>query len=241
MAAGRFPPPQGACLFVPSSFLPGGELANFQLTKEEFVDANMGALVTVCDGLTPEEFKANCDCAQLEDSCLSDPFLQPVTSCVSYLACRNKGSLGQRFSANLNNNDRDMDGNVTAAEVYIDLTTNYDADGDDCVTQGDFVAAFQRLYNFSEGYSLGRFPPSNDACLFVPSLFLPGGAASGFIESSADFVEDNMAALVRVCDGLSAEEFAANCDCAQLRAACTDDVILKDTPSCAAYLFSLTA
>ena len=51
MAAGRFPPvPAGSCLFKPSDFLPTGQRATFVLTSDQFVDDNVGALITVCEG-----------------------------------------------------------------------------------------------------------------------------------------------------------------------------------------------
>jgi len=237
-AAGRFPPTNNTsdCLFVPSSFAPGGDHVDTVFPAGAFIDQNMGPLIQVCRSLSSEESADNCDCAQLDDSCRNDPYFQAVPSCVFYVACKGKGTLAKRFQTNLANNDRDGDGFVTAPEIFIDLTVDYDADADDCVTYPEFQVAYQAMYNFSEAYALGRWPASNNTCLFVVSEFTPGGSQEALVFPKDVFIDINVAPLVAVCDGLSPEEFASNCDCAQLTDSCSNEPLFMDTPSCIAYL-----
>ena len=49
-AAGRFPPTNNTsdCLFVPSSFAPGGDHVDTVFPAGAFIDQNMGPLIQVC-------------------------------------------------------------------------------------------------------------------------------------------------------------------------------------------------
>lgn len=150
------------------------------------------------------------------------------------LDCSGKGSLSDRFMANLRVNDANNDGVADGMEFYNDFLNNYDVDKDGCCSVSEWVQRWDVAFNFSAEYAMKRMEDiggkMNDSC---PILYTPY-KSSPVTVPDADFLSNNIQSLVDLCD-LQSDLVNTNCDCAQLSNSCRFDPRMQQSDACKKY------
>jgi len=167
--------------------------------------------------------------------------LVTLTSSTLAQSCADKGSLAARYQHIVNFDDANHDGFVTGDELYGNFV-DQDTDKDGCISTKEWTDVWASN-NFSVALALQRlsdlpapFANTSDPICTINYGFLKGNANLPRVPMIPDFIGGTVASLVTLClDSTKVDMVKDNCDCAELKNTCHNDMVVNSTTACANF------